>query len=88
MTEAEWLESTDAKRMLDFLGDKATNRKYRLFACACVRRCWPLLSDERSRNAVAQTSTSRIARHRPRLAARTNRSHVASSKRSSSGNAR
>lgn len=38
--------------MLNFLSDKASNRKLRLFACACVRRSWPLLGDERSRQAV------------------------------------
>jgi hypothetical protein len=34
MTEQEWLESVDAKPMLDFI--QAGNRKLRLFACACV----------------------------------------------------
>jgi hypothetical protein len=52
MREAEWCAGTDLKAMLDFLSDKASNRKFRLFACACVRRVWDLLMDERSRNAV------------------------------------
>lgn len=52
MTETEWLASTDLQAMLDFLSDKASHRKFRLFACACVRRMWPLLTDERSRNAI------------------------------------
>src|SRR5208283_3064161 len=52
MTEAEWLECTDLKEMLQFLSDKASNRKFRLFACACVRRVWHLLADERSRKSV------------------------------------
>lgn len=52
MTESEWLASTDLQAMLDFLSDKASHRKFRLFACACVRRMWPLLADERSRQAL------------------------------------
>jgi hypothetical protein len=52
MTETEWLASADLQAMLDFLSDKASHRKFRLFACACVRRMWPLLTDERSRNAI------------------------------------
>jgi hypothetical protein len=52
MTEAEWLECTDPKPMLDFLRDKASDRKLRLFACAACRRYWYVLRDVRSRNAV------------------------------------
>jgi hypothetical protein len=45
MTEAEWLACTDPKPMLDFLQRQASERALRLFACACVRRAWHLLTD-------------------------------------------
>ncbi len=52
MTEDEWLACTDPERMLEFLGLKARARKQRLFAVACSRRIWHLLTDPRSRRAV------------------------------------
>jgi hypothetical protein len=46
MTEAEWLICSDPKPMLNGLDRRATDRKLRLFACACVRRIWRLLPPE------------------------------------------
>jgi hypothetical protein len=52
VNEAQWLVSEDAGAMLAHLYGKASDRKLRLFACACARQVWHLLSDERSRRAV------------------------------------
>jgi hypothetical protein len=50
MTEKEWLDCTSPAALVTCWGPSA--RKLRLFACACVRRFWPLLTDERSKKAV------------------------------------
>jgi hypothetical protein len=52
MTEAEWKVATDPKKMLQFLLGKARDRKIRLYACACCRRIWSLLTDNRSREVI------------------------------------
>jgi hypothetical protein len=54
MIEFEWDRCTDPKLMVESLWetDKASDRKYRLFACACCRRVWHHFDDERSRWAV------------------------------------
>jgi hypothetical protein len=52
MTEAEWLACTDPWTMLVFLQPKASERKLRLFACACCRTAWQRLKDKRSKEAI------------------------------------
>lgn len=52
MTRADWLTCTDPALMLDFLRERASDRKLRLFACAWGRDVWRQLSDERSRDAI------------------------------------
>lgn len=52
MNEVDWLASTSPIPMLEFLRGKVSERKLRLFACACCRRFWHLIADERSRAAV------------------------------------
>lgn len=53
MTEADWLDTHDLKGMLDYLQGRTSERKLRLFACACARLVWGLLADQRSREALA-----------------------------------
>jgi hypothetical protein len=52
MTEAEWLGCDEPWVMLEFLRGKASDRKLRLFACACCREVWESLCVERCRRAV------------------------------------
>src|SRR4051794_37810637 len=58
MTEAEWLAAVDPQAMMDHLATaqvartKRGRRQLRLFGCACCRRIWHLLVDERSRRGV------------------------------------
>ncbi len=52
MTEQEWLSAVKPSAMLSFLAKRASVRKRRLFACACVRRIWHLLTDARSRDGI------------------------------------
>jgi hypothetical protein len=49
MTEPEWLACTNPERGLEFLTNRAGERKLRLFAVACIRRVWLQLNKRRSR---------------------------------------
>jgi hypothetical protein len=59
MTEAEWVVYNDPEAMLKLLEANSTDRKLRLFACACCYRVWELVSDERGREAI--TTAERFA---------------------------
>jgi hypothetical protein len=54
LTEQEWDSWADPTEMLKHLEvtGRASNRKLRLFACACCRRIWVALPSEASRRAV------------------------------------
>jgi hypothetical protein len=52
MTEAEWRTCASPTAMLEFLEDRASGRKLRLFAAACCRRWWRWLERPESRRAV------------------------------------
>jgi hypothetical protein len=52
VTEAEWDGCADPHTMLAVVRGKASDRKLRLFACACLRRVWRLLPDDCNRDLV------------------------------------
>jgi hypothetical protein len=52
MDEVDWLGGSDPAGMLTYLEGHASERKLRLFACACVRRHWGLFRWPRPREAV------------------------------------
>ena len=54
MTPEEWDRCTDPEAMLRFLraSGRESERRGRLFAVACCRAAWDLLTEERSRRAV------------------------------------
>src|SRR5579859_1241844 len=46
MSEEKWLACFDPNPMLEYLHGKASDRKFRLFSCACYRRAWDKLPQE------------------------------------------
>jgi hypothetical protein len=52
VTEADWLAGSNPIAMLSFLRGRVSDRKLRLYACACCRCIWNLLRDQRSRTAI------------------------------------
>jgi hypothetical protein len=58
LTETEWLGGTDPRPMVAYLRGKASDRKLRLFACACGRRVWQQLTES---GAAAVTVAERFA---------------------------
>ena len=55
VTESDWLTSTDAQRLAIYIYynfQESSPRKQTLLYCACLRRIWHLLTDERCRTAI------------------------------------
>src|SRR5262245_3045822 len=54
MTPEQWRSAREPQTMLELLlgSGRASERKLRLYACACLRHVWPLLKDPRSQAAV------------------------------------
>ncbi len=52
MTEADWLSADDPFPLISFAAPRMTERQRRLFAAACCRRIWHLLTDDRLRELV------------------------------------
>jgi hypothetical protein len=71
MTEREWLECADPGPMLRYLEKRGSERKLRLFACACCRLVWDLLDEPASRRAmlVAEQYADDLASREARLSA-------------------
>jgi sulfur relay (sulfurtransferase) complex TusBCD TusD component (DsrE family) len=53
MTESDWLTCRDPLRMVEFLGNRATERQLRWFALACAERCDRVPSENHCRHALA-----------------------------------
>jgi hypothetical protein len=67
LTEEEWLEKANPLKMVSFLrASRASERKLRLFGCACCRGVWNLLPNDASRKAVevAERFADKFAKRR------------------------
>jgi hypothetical protein len=53
MTETEWLACAHPGQLLQFFGGRLTQRKTRLFACACCRLLGPVLTNPNIRVGLA-----------------------------------
>jgi hypothetical protein len=51
MREPDWLAGNDPDAMLDHMAERGSDRKWRLFLCACLRELGHLLPDQRTRRA-------------------------------------
>jgi hypothetical protein len=58
MREQDWAACPGLDEMLSFLEGKATDRQFRLLACACARSVWPLLD---TRDHALVEATERFA---------------------------
>jgi hypothetical protein len=61
MTEHEWLVCNDPEPMLEFLRGKTSDRKLRLFACACCRHAAYILDNEWKRIVNQEQRSDRVA---------------------------
>lgn len=52
MTEADWRTTDDPSLLLEFLQSGLSDRKLRLYCCACCYNVASMLGDSRSRRAV------------------------------------
>jgi hypothetical protein len=73
LTEQGWLSCENPSVMPRFVGERLTERKMRLFACACCRQIWHHISDARSRAAIeiAEQFSDGLATDRQRVKALT-----------------
>jgi hypothetical protein len=55
MNEAEWNNCTKPIAMLQSIQGTLSDRKLRLFTCACLRRVWHLLPDDSCREVIQET---------------------------------
>ena len=47
LTQTQWRTSKNPEAMIRYLGTRASDRKLRLFACACCRQAWHFVKDKR-----------------------------------------